>query len=167
MKDLVKSNKTEKSEQNYIYSAKDIWELSNSSSRTWDNFVADFLIATDWDQKRDYLEEHASRSGGNKYTEKTLKAFQLWLRKNAINAGGQRTEGSIIKQEIHDIVDNSEYKYTKEEICSICNCSARTFESFAPQVLADRDFISAGSSHKKLYTESVLQKFQLWLLVLV
>ena len=87
MKNLVKSNEVEKSEQNYIYSAKDIWELSNSSSRTWDNFVADFLIATDCDQKRDYLEEHASRSGGNKYTEKTLKAFQTWLMKNQANQG--------------------------------------------------------------------------------
>ena len=45
MKDLVKSNEVEKSEQNYIYSAKDIWELSNSSSRTWDNFVADIRNA--------------------------------------------------------------------------------------------------------------------------
>ena len=91
------------------------------------------------------------------------EAFQLWLRRNAINAGGQRTEGSIIKQEIHDIVDNSGYKYSKEDICSICNCSLRTFESFAPQELSERDFISVGSSHKKLYTEQVLQQFQLWL----
>ena len=47
--ELVKSNETEKSEQNYIYSAKDIWELSNSSSRTWDRFVTEFLIAIDGD----------------------------------------------------------------------------------------------------------------------
>lgn len=87
MKDLVKSNETEKSEQNYIYSAKDIWELSNSSSRSWDRFVTEFLIAIDGDQKRDYLEEHASRSGGNKYTEKTLKAFQSWLLRNQANQG--------------------------------------------------------------------------------
>ena len=87
MKNLVKSNEVEKSEQNYIYSAKDIWELSNSSSRTWDNFVADFLNAIGCDQKRDYLEEHASRSGGNKYTEKTLKAFQSWLLRNQANQG--------------------------------------------------------------------------------
>ena len=97
------------------------------------------------------------------YHPKVEEAFQLWLRRNAINAGGQRTEGSTIKQEIHDIVDNSGYTYTKEDICSICNCSIRTFESFAPQELTERDFISVGSSHKKIYTESVLQKFQLWL----
>ena len=87
MKDLVKSNETEKTEQNYIFSAKDIWELSNSSSRSWDRFVTEFLIAIDGDQKRDYLEEHASRSGGNKYTEKTLKAFQSWLLRNQANQG--------------------------------------------------------------------------------
>lgn len=87
MRELVKSNETKKSEQNYIYSAKDIWELSNSSSRSWDRFVTEFLIAIDGDQKRDYLEEHASRSGGNKYTEKTLKAFQTWLMKNQANQG--------------------------------------------------------------------------------
>lgn len=87
MKNLVKLNETEKSEQNYIYSAKDIWELSNSSSRSWDRFVTEFLIAIDGDQKRDYLEEHASRNGGNKYTEKTLKAFQSWLLRNQANQG--------------------------------------------------------------------------------
>ena len=46
MKNLVKLN------ENYIYSAKDICELSNSSSRTWDNFVADFLNAIGCVQKR-------------------------------------------------------------------------------------------------------------------
>lgn len=61
--------------------------MSNSSSRTWDNFVADFLNAIGCDQKRDYLEEHASRNGGNKYTEKTLKAFQSWLLRNQANQG--------------------------------------------------------------------------------
>ena len=50
---------------------------------------------------------------------------------------------------------NDGYKYTKEDICGICNCSTRTFESFTPSLLRERDFISVGSSHKKLYTESV------------
>lgn len=87
MKELAKLNETEKSEQNYIYSAKDIWELSNSSSRSWDRFVTEFLFAIDGEQKKDYLEEHASRNGGNKYTEKTLKSFQAWLMKNQANQG--------------------------------------------------------------------------------
>ena len=107
------------------------------------------------------------------YHPKVEEAFQLWLRRNAINAGGQRTEGSIIKQEIHDIVDNNEYKYSKEDICSICNVDEKTFRRFfeevrldstvQPKIISERDFISVGSSHKKLYTESVLQQFQLWL----
>ena len=59
---------------------------------------------------------------------------------------------------------SNEYKYSKEDICSVCNCSIRTFESFVPQELSERDFISVGSSHKKLYTEQVLQKFQAWLM---
>ena len=74
-----------KEETNYIYSAKEIWELSNSSKSSWDRFVAEFLTATDSEQKTDYLEEHPSRSGGNRYTEKTLKAFQAWLMKNQAN----------------------------------------------------------------------------------
>ena len=76
MLDLVKSNEVEKTEQNYIYSAKDIWEISNSSKSSWDRFATEFLSVIGEAQKRDYLEQYASRSGGNKYTEKTLKAFQ-------------------------------------------------------------------------------------------
>ena len=68
--------------EDYIYSAKEIWELSSSSSRSWDRFVAEFLTATCGEQKKDYLEEHPSRNGGNRYTEKTLKTFQAWLLRN-------------------------------------------------------------------------------------
>ena len=56
------------------------------------------------------------------------------------------------------------YKYTKEDICSICNVGHAAFERFAPSSVGERDFISVGSSHKKLYTEQVLQKFQAWLM---
>ena len=69
IKSIVKSA-VENYEDKYIYSAKEIWELSNVSSRTWDSFVAEFLIAIGCDQKKDYVEEHPSRSGGNRYTEK-------------------------------------------------------------------------------------------------
>lgn len=61
-------------------------------------------------------------------------------------------------------IANDGYKYSKEDICSICKCDIRTFESFAPKPIAERDFISVGSSHKKLYTETVLQQFQAWLM---
>ena len=59
---------------------------------------------------------------------------------------------------------NSEYKYSKEDICSICNVGHAAFERFASLPMRERDFISVGSSHKKLYTETVLQKFQAWLM---
>lgn len=60
--------------------------------------------------------------------------------------------------------ENNEYKYTKEEICSICNCSISVFEHFAPSSITERDFIVVGSNHKKLYTETALQQFQSWLM---
>lgn len=60
-------------------------------------------------------------------------------------------------------VENSEYKYTKKEICDICKVGHTTFENFSSKLVGELDFISVGSSHKKLYTESVLQQFQLWL----
>lgn len=87
--------KKETAEQKYIYSAKEIWELSSSSSRSWDRFVAEFLFAIGGDQKKDYLEEHPSRNGGNRYTEKTLKAFQAWLMKNQTNQG---KSSEVVKQ---------------------------------------------------------------------
>ena len=59
---------------------------------------------------------------------------------------------------------NSGYKYSKEDICSICNVGHAAFERFASLPMRERDFISVGSSHKKLYTETVLQKFQAWLM---
>ena len=154
--------------------AKEMYECAGVDRRTWDRFVTEFLIAIDGDQKRDYLEEHASRSGGNKYTEKTLKAFQAWLMKNQANQG---RASATVKQAVHNIVDNSGYKYSKEDICSICNVDEKTFRRFfeevrldssvQPKVISERDFISVGSSHKKLYTETVLQKFQLWLKKLI
>ena len=149
--------------------AKEMYTTCETSRQTWENFVADIRKTISQKPNSSYAIDGITKNcitGAHNtkyYHPKVEEAFQLWLRRNAINAGGQRTEGSIIKQEIHDIVDNSGYKYTKEDICSICNCSIRTFESFVPKVLSERDFISVGSNHKKIYTESVLQKFQLWL----
>ena len=98
MNDLIKN---EIVEDKYIYSAKEIWELSSSSSRSWDRFVAEFLTATSGEQKTDYVEEHPSRSGGNKYTEKTLKTFQAWLLRNQANRGNSSdTIKSIVKSAV-------------------------------------------------------------------
>ena len=56
------------------------------------------------------------------YHPKVEKAFQLYLMKNQAN---------------------NEYKYTKEDICSICNVGHAAFERFAPSSAGERDFISA------------------------
>ena len=149
--------------------AKEIYTTCETSRQTWENFVADIRKSISQKPNSSYAIDCITKkciTGAHNtkyYHPKVEEAFQLWLRRNAINAGGQRTEGSIIKQEIHDIVDNSGYKYTKEDILSICNIGHSAFERFAPSLLSERDFISVGSSHKKLYTEQVLQKFQLWL----
>ena len=87
--------------EDYIYSAKEIWELCNSSSRTWDRFVAEFLSVIGEAQKKYYVEEHPSRSGGNRYTEKTLKTFQAWLLSNQANQGrASDTIKSAVKNEL-------------------------------------------------------------------
>lgn len=150
--------------------AKEMYEAADVCERTWSRFMADVRKAIskkpDSGCRIDPTANLVVKLGSSHkayYHPKFEEAFRLWLRRNAINAGGQRTEGSVIKQEIHDIVDNSGYKYSKEDILSICNVGHTTFESFAHQLVGDRDFISVGSSHKRLYTETVLQQFQLWL----
>ena len=64
-------------------------------------------------------------------------------------------------------VSNSEYKYTKEDICSICNVDEKTFRRFFEEVSLDTD-VQSGiitlAHNKKMYTEQVLQKFQAWLM---
>ena len=87
--------------EGYIYSAKEIRKLCNSNKQTWDRFVAEFLSKIDFTQKTDYLEEHPSRSGGNRYTEKTLKTFQAWLLRNQTNQGKTSdTIKSIVKSAV-------------------------------------------------------------------
>ena len=160
--------------------AEEMYTTANSSKSTWDRFIIDVKNAmSEKPNSRCFTDDTANlvvKLGSSHkayYHPKVEKAFQLWLKRNAVNAGGQRTEGSIIKQEIRSIVENSEYKYSKEDICNICNVDEKTFRRFfeiarldttvQPKILSERDFISVGSSHKKLYTETVLQQFQLWL----
>ena len=156
--------------------AKEMYEAADVGERTLRRFMADVKNAmSEKPNSRCFTDDTANlvvKLGSSHkayYHPKVEKAFRVWLRRNAINAGGQRTEGSIIKQEIHDIVDNSGYKYSKEDICSICNVDEKTFRRFfeevrlgttsQPKVISEQDFISVGSSHKKLYTETVLQQF--------
>ena len=100
--------------EDYIYSAKEIWELCNTSKSSWDRFVAGFLSKVIFTQKKDYLEEHPSRSGGNRYTEKTLKTFQAWLMRNQANQG---RASDTIKEIVKAAVKNELTKtLSKDEI---------------------------------------------------
>ena len=80
------------------------------------------------------------------------------------NQANQGKSSQVIKQAVHNSVENNGYKYTKEEICDICNVGHAAFERFAPSSISERDFIVVGSNHKKLYTETALKQFQLWLM---
>lgn len=96
------------------------------------------------------------------WTEEELKKVQLVLMKNQISQG---TDGSVVKSTVETISDIDGFKYYKEDICGMCNVSNKTFERFLTETsMSNRDFISIGSSHKKLYNEDILNKFQLWLM---
>ena len=64
-------------------------------------------------------------------------------------------------------IANDGYKYSKEDICSICNVDEKTFRRFFEEVRLDsavQSGITTLAHNKKMYTEQVLQKFQLWLM---
>ena len=82
--------------------------------------------------------------------------------KNQVNQG---TQTDIVKSNLETISDIDCFKYSKEDICNICNVSAITFDRYLTlSPVIKRDFISTGSSHKKFYNENVLKQFQLWLM---
>ena len=83
-----------KEEDTKWLSKKEICSICNVGHAVFERFL---LILTNEDQK--FIQKRPSRKGGHLYAEPILQQFQLWLKKNAMNAGGQRTEGSIIKQD--------------------------------------------------------------------
>ena len=123
--------------------AKEMYEAAGVCRDTFNEFLSDVRNAvskkTNSSCKTGFTTEKCITGPHNTkyYHPKVEEAFQLWLKKNAINAGGQRTEGSIIKQEIRSIVENSEYKYSKEDICNICNVDEKTFRRFFEEVRLD------------------------------
>lgn len=76
-----------------------------SSKRTWDRFVAVVKKATSQKPNSScdstgITEKCITGAHNTKYYHPDVeKAFQLWLKKNALLAGGQKTEGSIVKQD--------------------------------------------------------------------
>lgn len=78
-------------------------------------------------------------------TVKTVMNNAVKCLPNKVFENGKPTETSL---------GINDFKYSKEDICNMCNVSARTFDNFiALQPMAKRDFISTGSSHKKFYNE--------------
>ena len=78
------------------YSVKEICDICKTSRQTWANFKEETNCKSTFTVKRNL------RKGDRNvdyYPESVLKQFQMWLKRNAMNAGGQRTEGSIVKQD--------------------------------------------------------------------
>ena len=119
------------------------------------------------------------------WSEEELKKVQLVLMKNQMSQGTETNGGAVestvesyfqsgltIQEIINSgnieaaaVSDIDDFKYSKEDICNICNVSSKTLERFLAETsMSQRDFISIGSSHKKLYNDDVLKKFQLWLM---
>lgn len=78
------------------YSKKEICEVCNVDEKTFRRFKKESNLDSTVQVKRNL------RKGDRNvdyYPEAILKQFQMWLKRNAMNAGGQRTEGSIVKQD--------------------------------------------------------------------
>lgn len=82
------------------------------------------------------------------WTEDELKRLQLVLMGNQVKQGTQLKQ---VKDTLGTISNIEGFKYSKEDICRMCGVSISSFEHFAPQTLTERDYMSVGSSHKKLY----------------
>ena len=159
MKEILNTNEPVKDEQNWI-SKKELMDICKCSDKTLERIISSFSIEVNFDTKT-HIKKGGYHNSEVFYDDYLVRLIQAKMLSNQANQG---RSSQVVKQAVHNIVENNGYKYTKEEICSICNCSVRTFELFAPQSVSERDFISVGSSHKKLYKESVLQQFQLWLM---
>lgn len=159
MKDLNIFNVPAKDEQNWT-SKKELMDICKCSDKTLERIISSFNIEVNL-----ATQTHIKKGGYHNrevfYDDYLVRLIQAKLLSNQSNQG---RSSQVVKQAVHNSVENNGYKYTKEEICKICNCSIRTFELFAPQSVSERDFISVGSNHKRLYAEPILQKFQLWLL---
>lgn len=112
MLELVKSNEVENKPKNVEEAikagwrtAKEMYEAADVCRDTFNQFLSDVRKATSEKpnsscRSTPTTEKCITGPHNTKYYHpKVEEAFQLWLKKNAMNAGGQRTEGSIIKQD--------------------------------------------------------------------
>lgn len=118
--------------------AKEMYETADVGERTWRRFMADvsnaMLKKQDSGCETTVIANLVVKLGSSHkayYHPKVEEAFQLWLKKNAINAGGQRTEGSIIKQDNQQdlFIGCVATKGTPDEIRSL----AQHLQNFANQ----------------------------------
>ena len=148
MNEILNTNESKKAEQNWM-SKQELMDICKCSKTTLEQIINDFSS-----QVNLATQNHIKKGGYHNsevfYDDYLVNMITAELAKHNTN----QNTGVIQKQMSMEVLEikkeelvSNEYKYTKEDICSICNCSARTFESFAPQPIAERDFISVGSSH--------------------
>ena len=112
MKELVKSNElgnkpknVEEAIKSGWKTAKEMYEAAGVCRDTFNQFLSAVRKATlqkpNFGCRIDPTTKNCITGAHNTkyYHPKVEEAFQSWLMKNAMNAGGQRTEGSIIKQD--------------------------------------------------------------------
>lgn len=76
------------------YSKKEICDVCGVNEKTFRNFIDEISLESTFQSEIRTLAHNKKL-----YNEPILKQFQMWLKRNAMNAGGQRTESSIIKQD--------------------------------------------------------------------
>ena len=142
-------------DNDFKYSKDDICKMCGVVEKTFRRFLAASSL-----NPQDFIIVGSSHK--QLYNENVLKQFQAWLMKNQINQGVQVKQ---VKNNIGKVSDIESFKYSKDDILQMCGVSERTFRSFlARQLVAQRDFIIVGSSHKQFYNENVLKQFQAWLM---
>lgn len=78
-------------------SKKELMDILQCSDKTLEQIIANFNVECTFDIKN-HMKKGGYRNIQVFYDDDLVKAIQLKMKQNAINAGGQRTENSIIKQ---------------------------------------------------------------------
>lgn len=136
--------------KSYLYDRESICKICNVDVRTFSNFLSNFGRESTFPSKTKNI-------GGHKnvkfYTEEVVKQFQMWLKNNAINAGGQKTETSVIKQDNRQdlFIGCIATKGSPEEIESL----AEHLKSVAQQ---KRDNIALETENKQLEAQLEVQR---------
>ena len=152
---------SEAMDNDFKYSKDDICKICGVADITFNRFIASQILT-----EQDFISVGSSHK--KLYKENVLKQFQAWLMKNQINQGVQVRQ---IKNNIGKVSDIENFKYSKEDICTLCGVSDITFDRFiasspssAMSLMTERDYIIVGPRNKHFYNENVLKQFQAWLM---